>query len=119
MIQAFFIQYQFICTAELAFHDLKKEQPWYMRASWILSLLIYLILTLEVIRGWHFANKGIEMKPELAHKYTHEEKSMFTVWMNTLDPECAKLGNTFQVKERIRWCVFQILVVTLQILNRA
>ena len=116
LISAFFIQFQFICTAELAFHDMTRLQPWYMQVSFGISWVIYGILVLELVRAWDFAKRG-GIQIHLVDNLNSDDKHLYQAWMAELSTDYAFRGHVFQVRERIRWCIFQILVVCLQILN--
>lgn len=109
----FFVNFQFISFTQLSLHDIRREEQGVYIYSYILSLVINAVVTLELVRGYIVLQK-YKMDSELVKSINYEQGILHNFWCKDLHHNQKKLGNAFMVKDRIRWSCFQFIVVTLQ-----
>ena len=109
----FVINLQLLSLTELALHDISKKTQGKFIYSYILSWTVTSIITLEFIRAWQIVRGTKETVEEL--KQSNYEKGMIKAyWTRHLDNSEVQKGNTFMIRDRARWTVFQISLVGLQ-----
>lgn len=113
LIVAFFVQFQLTSFSELALHDIGRERQARYIYSYILSLITLSVINIELIRGWQISKtKNVDL--EKLKEIDFEKGLIFKFWTSHLSEAEQKQGNPFMVKDRIRWSIFQLLIVGLQ-----
>ena len=116
-ITAFFIKFMFVSFTELGLHNVIITQPWYYRVSYITSLVVINIYVFEILMVWQIVKLKITEKEALKMSFrvqlAHEE---YTRYMH---PDQIKAGNTFLIKDKIRWFIIFLMISSLQLLNRS
>lgn len=110
----FFIKFQMISFTELGCHNLVRPQKNFLKVSYILSMIFNSLLNIELIRGWMIVRRGYSEKQLEDPEFDLEVKWMFNSWTADLKPKEKLKGNTYMVRDRIRWSLFQLCVAGLQ-----
>lgn len=102
----FFIKFQMVSFTELGCHNLVRPQRNFLRASYLLSMVFNSLLNVELIRAWLMVKKGYSEKQLEDPEFDLEVKWMFNSWTADLKPKEKEKGNTYMVRDRIRWSLF-------------
>jgi hypothetical protein len=71
------------------------------------------LLNIELIRAWLIVKKGYSDKQLEDQEFDLEVKWMFNSWTADLKPKEKLKGNTYMIRDRIRWSLFQLCVAGL------
>lgn len=96
-----------------------KPQKNFLRASYILSILFASLLNVELIRAWAIVKKCYTEEQLKKEGFDLEVKWMFESWTADLKSKEKEKGNTYMIKDRIRWSLFQLFIAGLQSLEVA
>jgi hypothetical protein len=96
-------------------HDMTRSQPFKYRLSYIISALYSTILLIELARAYNLLKKRYT-KEEVEHFIGHEYKQMHNYWTSGLKQKAKDEGNTYMLRDRVRWTLFQLFVAGLQML---
>jgi hypothetical protein len=86
------------------------SQPGVYKLSYFTSIIFCSILLIELSRayillGQKFTNKQVESR-----HFNYEKMVMHGNWTRGLSDEAKQQGNTFMVRERVRWTIFQAVI---------
>lgn len=115
ILSIFFIRFWFLSFVELAIHDISKPQPWTFILSYLLSITVMFLYTVEITRAYIIVNKGLSQKE--IKKLDYEDQWLHDDWTIDLNPTEKFNGNLYMVRDRIRWMIFLLIIATLQLLN--
>ena len=79
-----------------------------------MSALFTQIFFIEMLRSWTVVRKGHTLEEvDKAEFHNEEHKMMVKLWTSDLKESERKLGNTYQIRDRMRWGCFMILIAGL------
>lgn len=110
----FFIKFQMITFVELAYHDISRSQRVEYVVSYILSTVVTGLFMLEVARAYKLVKKGYTKKVIESPEFNSEERHMHQIWTADLKEKEKYNGNTYMIRDRLRWVSFQLIIAGLQ-----
>ena len=99
------VNLQLISLTQLALHDIRRETQGQYIFSYILSLLVTVVITLDFIRAWIIVGRK-NFTVESLSEINYEHGLIKKYWTRHLDETAQQNGNTFMVRDRVRWTVF-------------
>ena len=109
----FFVNFQLISFTQLALHDIRRETQANYIYSYILSLIVTSVIIIEMIRAWSTVSQ-INVDPLKLKEKDEEKWRIYEFWTSHLETKEQKIGNTYMIRDKIRWTLFQLIIVTLQ-----
>lgn len=104
---------------ELGSHDIAKPSGVNYKVSYVISIVFCQLMALELVRAWQMV-KRCYTKEQLEHKdFDQEVKWMYNSWTSDLKEKEKRRGNTFMVRNRIRWSIFQVIIAGLNTFETA
>lgn len=92
---------------ELSMHNIVISQPFKYQVSYILSMVYSSTLIIELLRAYDLLGKKYK-EEEL--EFNFELKLMHRDWTKDLKKSEKDKGNTFMIRDRVRWTLFQIVI---------
>ena len=129
LLGVFFVDYQMIGFAEIAFFDYSTHRKWAPKffLSLILSFLIVILIGREVFMGFRLikqymtalnSQKNEKKKEEKLEAITPEEKLVIEKYTEVINLERYGPHWYFSLIDTLRFSVIQLVIVSLQLLNR-
>ena len=114
ILQSFYIKFQLITMTELNLHDITVQQPLKYYLSFILNLAFQQIVIIELIRAYMVLREKHTQKNMERISFDKEKKQIHAFWTKGLKQKEIDRGNTFFVRQSIRWSLIQLEIVGLQ-----
>lgn len=92
---------------ELGMHNIAIPQPFKYQASYFISALYSSTLIIELLRAYDLLGKRYK-EGEL--EFNFELKLMHNDWTKDLKQSEKDKGNTYMIRDRVRWTLFQIVI---------
>lgn len=70
------------------------------------------VIMVEFIRAWLVVRKK-NVDVEKTNSENYEKGLILQYWTRHLDESARKKGDTFMVRDRVRWTIFQVILVGL------
>lgn len=104
---------QFVSLTQLALHNIREETQGEYIYGYLLSIAVTTVISLEFVRAWMIVSrKNVDL--EKLKEEHHEQSMIRQYWTRHLDEQAQKHGDTYMVRDRLRWTVFQVALVGLQ-----
>ena len=102
----FFVKLQLIAFVELGCHNVRRAQSANFIVSYIISMLFCQLMAIEIMRAWILAKRRYKKEELEKVGFDGEIRWMYNSWTSDLKEKEKKRGNTFMVRNRIRWSIF-------------
>lgn len=101
----FLVSLQFLSLTQLAIHDIRREREGRYIFSYLLSWLVTSIIIIEFIRAWLIVRTPGVTFETLSSK-NFEKGLIKKYWTRHLNEKEKSSGNTYMLRDRMRWTLF-------------
>lgn len=103
-----------VTLVELGYHDVREKDPYKFKYSYILSTIFTNLLAIELMRAYVLITKKKKLKEINSDDFNYEQKLLHEAWTADMKESERENGNTFMIRDRLRWSAFQFIIAGLQ-----
>lgn len=103
-----------VTFVELGYHQINTDQSFRFKSSYVLSTLLTNFFVLELVRAYVLLKKKKQLKEIESENFNYEQRLLHEAWTHELKESEREKGNTYMLRDRLRWTGFQLMVAGLQ-----
>jgi hypothetical protein len=116
LVGAFFIKFLFITLAEIGLHDIGVPQPFVYKLSYLTSVLTLNVYIIDMLYAYEVIKRGYSEKQALEADFM--DQFTYNIYTLGLKEKEKQRGNTFLVRDKLRWFTIFLIICCFQLLNR-